>query len=438
MGVKEAPTGYRHAVGYKQTDVGLIPKDWDIRRASQIGNPVRGGSPRPAGDSRYFDGSFIPWLTVAALTNIPSSRLVVTGTATCLTEEGALRSRTLFPGTLIIANSGATLGVAKVLGIKCCANDGIAAILSLDKSVSVQYLAHFINTKTNYLREVVATGNGQPNLNTELIGNFQFPFPPTRGEQEAIAEALNDSDALIESLEQFIAKKRQIKRGAMQDLLTGNKRLPGFSDAWKSRPLGELFDFSGGYSASRDQLSSEGHYYLHYGDIHGSSKSFIDVGAESQIIPRLDIPLKRIGRLSLLEDGDVVFVDASEDDEGTSKHLVIVNTDNAPFISGLHTIVAKSKTAELDHGYQRHCFQTADVKQQFRFFAVGTKVSGISKSNIGRITLSVPSIPEQTAIATVLNDMDAEITALGTKLSKALHLKQGMMQVLLTGKIRLI
>ncbi len=154
MEVREASVDYlatadlRVPVGYKQTEVGVIPEDWEVKPANQIGTPVRGGSPRPAGDPRYFNGTFIPWLTVAALTNIPASRLVVSETETCLTEEGSLHSRTLLPGTLIIANSGATLGVAKILGIKCCANDGIAALLNLSKKCSTQYLVHFFNTKT--------------------------------------------------------------------------------------------------------------------------------------------------------------------------------------------------------------------------------------------------------------------------------------------------
>lgn len=424
--------------GYKQTEVGVIPEDWAVKPLNNIGTPVRGGSPRPAGDSRYFNGSFIPWLTVAALTNIPISQLVVSETASFLTEEGSLHSRTLTPRTLIIANSGATLGVAKILGIKCCANDGIAALLNLGKNVSPLYLAHFINTRTNYLREVVATGNGQPNLNTELIGNFNIPLPSTLAEQEAISQALTDTDALIESLEQLIAKKRQIKQGAMQELLTGKRRLPGFSGEWETKLLDNFFEFSGGLSASRDQLSTEGYCYLHYGDIHTSNKNFIDVKLEKQDIPKLAIPLKKVSSSSLLETGDVVFVDASEDDEGASKHVVVFNEDKIPFISGLHTIVAKSKTNELDYHYRRYCFQNRDIKEQFRFFAVGTKVTGISKTNITKITLSIPPIPEQAAIATIISDMDAEITALEEKLSKTRQIKQGMMQELLTGRIRLV
>ena len=116
--------------GYKQTEVGVIPEDWEVKQLGEISTVVRGGSPRPAGDPKYFNGSFIPWLTVAALTNIPDSQIHVRETVGYLTEKGSKHSRTLEKDTLIIANSGATLGVAKILSIRCCANDGVAALLN--------------------------------------------------------------------------------------------------------------------------------------------------------------------------------------------------------------------------------------------------------------------------------------------------------------------
>lgn len=261
---------------------------------------------------------------------------------------------------------------------------------------------------------------------------------PEPAEQEVIAEVLSDVDALLESLEQLVAKKRQLKQGAMQNLLTGKRRLPGFRGEWGLKVLGELFSFSGGFSASRAQLSSSGYCYLHYGDIHLSAKPFIDIRSECQDIPKLNVPLNKVPSVSLLDDGDVVFVDASEDAKGTSKHIVIVNLEGRPFVSGLHTIVAKSKTDELDHHYRRYCFHTFAIEKQFRFFAVGTKVSGISKTNIAKVILPVPSKPEQSAISTILSEMDAEIRELEAKLAKARQIKQGMMQELLTGRIRLV
>lgn len=286
--------------------------------------------------------------------------------------------------------------------------------------------------------ENAAVGTTMVNLNNGTLSKLAIPLPPTRAEQEAIAEALSDADALIESLEQLLAKKRYVKQGAMQELLTGKKRLPGFSGEWEVKALGSLFNFSGGYSASRDQLSTIGHCYLHYGDIHGATKTYIDTRADYQDIPKLDVPLKRVSPASMLKDGDIVFVDASEDDDGASRHVVIVNRDNIPLISGLHTIVAKSKTGELKHEYRRYCFQTTAIRKQFLFYAVGTKVSGISKSNIQRLLLPIPALLEQAAIAAVLSDMDSEIDALEAKVVKARQIKQGMMQELITGRIRLV
>lgn len=320
--------------------------------------------------------------------------------------------------------------------MKCCANDGIAAVIEA-KAGNSEYVCHYINSITKHLRDVVATGNGQPNLNTTLIRELKIPFP-LESEQRAIASALSDIDSLLTKLDQLITKKRDLKQAAMQQLLTGKTRLPGFSGEWAVKRLGALFKFSGGYSASRDQLSSNGFCYLHYGDIHGAVKTTIDTQADYHDIPKLDVPLKRVSPESLLADGDVVFVDASEDDAGTSKHVVVVNKGGLPFIAGLHTIVAKAKTTELVHEYLRYCFKTEAIRQQFLFYAVGTKVSGISKFNIVKLSLLVPSVPEQTAIATILSDMDTELAALVARREKTRALKQGMMQELLTGRTRLV
>ncbi len=206
---------------------------------------------------------------------------------------------------------------------------------------------------------------------------------------------------------------------------------------WIKKTIGELFDISGGLSASRAQLSDKGFPYLHYGDIHASTKTFIDVSIDDSI-PRLNLPLKKVSKVSLLEDGDVVFVDASEDDEGASRHIVVRNPNNTPFISGLHTIVAKAKTDELINKFREFCFQTSDVKAQFKFFASGTKVVGVNKSNIKDIAICFPkNKDEQCAIATALSDMDAYIEALEKLIAKKQLVKQGAMQELLTGKRRL-
>lgn len=280
--------------------------------------------------------------------------------------------------------------------------------------------------------------SGVPGVNRNDLHEEVVRVPSTRQEEDAIASALDEGDQLTRSLEHLLAKKRAIKQGAMQSLLTGAKRLPGFTAPWEQKTFGQLFAFSGGHSASRDQLSTLGHCYLHYGDIHTSTQTLVDMRQHHATMPKLEVSLADVTPSALLDDGDVVFVDASEDVGGTSKHVVVVNPDRIPLISGLHTIVAKPRGADLDRQYCRFCFQTRAIAKQFRFYAVGTKVLGVSKGNIGKIQMPVPPVLEQAAIAEVLADLDADLDATTAKLDKARAVKQGMMQELLTGRIRLV
>lgn len=420
--------------GYKQTEVGIIPEEWEVSALESVARIIdpqpdhRTPPAAPAGEPYIGISDFIDDRTV----NRDTSRKIVSKAVD--KQQSSFRIR---PGDIIFGKIG-TIGSPKFLPAAPFRFGLSANVLLIQPTIEPYFVMSWLRSNTcqrTITGELHSTSQAAFGINK--MRRVLIPFPH-ESERRAIAEALSDADALIESLEQLLAKKRQLKQGAMQELLTGKKRLPGFSGEWEVKPLDDLFSFSGGFSASRDQLSTEGCCYLHYGDIHTSNKTFVDVRSEYHNIPKLNIPLKKVSAASLLNDGDVVFVDASEDDEGTSKHVVVVNADKTPFISGLHTIVAKSKTNELDHYYQRYCFQTPAVKAQFLFFAVGTKVSGINKTNIAKITLPVPSVPEQTAIAAILSDMDAEIVALESKLAKARQLKQGMMQELLTGRIRLV
>ncbi len=420
--------------GYKQTEVGLIPEDWEVAPLEDFTSFISYGftNPMPTSESGIY---------MITAKDINHGRILF-DTARCTTTEAY---RTLLTaksrprkGDLLLTKDGTLGRLALADDTPLCINQSVA-ILRPNTKAAPRFLKVLLEAPEYQNRMLEdAGGSTIKHIYITIVNRMAVAVPPTKAEQEAIAEALSDADAVIESLEQLLAKKHQLKQGAMQELLTGKRRLPGFNGEWGVKALGDLFNFSGGFTASRDQLSSEGHCYLHYGDIHTSEKTFIDVRAEYQDIPKLGVPLKKVSSASLLNDGDVVFVDASEDDDGTSKHVVITNTDGIPFISGLHTIVAKSKTSELNHQYRRYCFQTSAIRAQFRFFAVGTKVSGISKTNVTKITMPIPSVPEQAAIAAILSDMDIEIEALEAKLAKARQIKQGMMQELLTGRIRLV
>jgi type I restriction enzyme, S subunit len=418
---------------YKQTEVGAIPSDWEVKYLGELGMVVRGGSPRPAGDPRYFNGNYIPWLTVAALTNVPDHQLHIRETFGFLTEEGSKHSRTLESGTLIIANSGATLGVAKLLDITCCANDGIAAIVN-QRHGNKEFLCHYINTQTKRLRDDIATGNGQPNLNTAIIRGIPLPFPGDQ-EQSAIATALGDVDALLSALDARIAKQRDLKTAVMQQLLTGKTRLPGFDGAWETERLGDHVSFIRNGAYSRAEISIEDRTkYLHHGDIHTIADVFLHPKTAS--MPTLaDDKAARLGRLA---DGDVIFVDATEDLVGVGKSVEIANIGDAQVVAGLHTIAARFNKSVLADGFKAYLQFIPAFGKHLRSLAAGTKVFATNRAHIASAEIALPPINEQTAIAEVLSDMDAQLAALEQQRAKTALLKQSMMQELLTGRRRLV
>ncbi|ARD38617.1 restriction endonuclease subunit S [Edwardsiella ictaluri] len=403
--------------GYKQTEVGIIPEDWECKHIGELADVVRGGSPRPAGDARFFNGNFIPWLTVASLTNISPEQIYVVDTATKLTELGSLRSRVLNEDTLIVSNSGATLGVAKILKIKCCANDSVAALVNQRLGNKI-FLAHYINTQTKKLQEQIATGNGQPNLNTDLIRVIPVPFP-CEAEQAAIANVLSDTDALIAGLEQLIAKKQAIKTAAMQQLLTGRTRLSQF--ALRSDGTAK------GYKTSELGQIPEDWEVVPFGNTltirHGKNQKAV-------ASPNGTIPIFATG-------GQIGWADQYL----WNKPSVLI---------GRKGTIDKPRYSDtpfwtVDTLFYSEIKDCADPKFIFYKFCMidwmqyneASGVPSLNASTIERVLASLPLKEEQTAIATILSDMDSELNALEQKLAKARDVKQGMMQQLLTGRIRL-
>lgn len=423
-----------------------IPGDWSNKRFDKICDVVRGGSPRPAGDPRFFNGSFMPWLTVASLTNVPDSQVEVIQTEGYLTEDGAKLSRQLEKGTLILSNSGATLGVAKVLGIRCCANDGIAAFINWkDNEVDRLYAYYFLNTKTKYLRDVVAPGNGQPNLNTELIGIEHIQFPPLP-EQRAIAQALSTWDTAVHKTEQLITQKELRKKWLMQNLLTGKMRIRNDelgmrNDEWKPIRIGDTFKFIKSYSISRDglQYESKGSIFcIHYGDIHAKyNSSFLNFNIQKNIPLLIDEKIA-IDESNYLQEGDIIMADASEDYEGVGAAVEIKNLNGKKAIGGLHTLVLRANKQTISPFFAAYFFASETVRNTLRKYATGTSVYSVTKTQIHNLSFIIPnSLNEQTAIAQVLQSADKEISLLKAKAEKLREQKKGLMQVLLTGKKRL-
>jgi type I restriction enzyme, S subunit len=203
---------------YQETPIGWIPKEWEIVSLGEISDIVRGSTPRPAKDPKYFDGDFIPWITVGELSREDWPYL--NDTRTMLTELGSSFSRILNNGTLVISNSGYGCGVPKILNITGCANDGVAAFLNLNTICDKLFLYYKLYSQIITLRTKVARGNDQPNLNTDMLGEFTIALPSLKEQQKA-AERFWSVDFKIKNEKTLLEKIKLQKSGLMHDLLTG-------------------------------------------------------------------------------------------------------------------------------------------------------------------------------------------------------------------------
>ena len=177
--------------------LGHVPAHWNIRALRTLANVVRGASPRPAGDPELFAGDFMPWVTVAEITKDESPDL--TATSEYLTELGAQASRTFRAGTLLYSNSGATLGVPKLLCMDACANDGVVGFESLAQSLTTDFLYWFLRALTPTIRDLVKQGSGQPNLNTDIVGSIRIGLPPV-DEQAVIVDSIKTTEDAFSTL----------------------------------------------------------------------------------------------------------------------------------------------------------------------------------------------------------------------------------------------
>ncbi len=293
---------------------------------------------------------------------------------------------------------------------------------------SKRFMNFMLNTSKSIgaLRAIAIGTTSVAAIYSRDLVNLLVAVPP-KPEQEAIAEALSDADALIESLQQLIAKKRQIKQGTMQALLTGKQRLPGLHKPWKEGLLGALGDFLKGRGVSRDQAASGDLACVRYGEIYTKHNDYIKV-FNSWISREVASAATR------LVHGDLLFAGSGETKEEIGKCVAFVGSEEA--YGGGDIVILRS--SGNDPKFLGYYLNTAVIRARKASKGQGDAVVHISAEALGSIEIEIPELEEQTAIATILTDMDTELAELETRLAKTRALKQGMMQALLTGRIRLV
>lgn len=411
--------------GYKMTDVGVIPEDWEVKNVSEsclikarIGwQGLKKSEYMSSGDyllitGTDFDNGQVNWKSCAYVSKARYE------------QDSNIKIR---PQDILISKDG-TIGKVAYLGMIPKAgtlNSGIFVIRANDRKIDQVFLSKIFMSFyfEEFLNRLVA-GSTINHLYQKDFVKFCFPLPNSE-EQTAIATALSDVDSLISALTKKIEKKKAIKQGLMQQLLTGKKRLSGFNDKWKSMLLGDIAEVKDGTHQTPQYVKSGGKPFYSVENVTADDfKNVKHISLEEHKaltsnyrMEKGDVLMTRIGSI-----GCCKYVDWDVDASFyVSLALLKINEKyDSKFISYLSNIKSFKEEVMLNS----------------LVFAIPQKI------NLGNISLIKVYIPtskaEQTAISNILSDCDSEIAALEEKRDKYKEIKQGMMQQLLTGKIRLI
>jgi len=415
--------------GYKQTDIGVVPREWEVCCLQDIcketitygivqcGPHIRNG---------------VPYVRVSDMDKPQLDVEQMLRTSPAIAARFS-RSR-VQEGDLIYALRGRLGEVRKVGSDVSGANltQGTARLSPGESVVSDYFQWAMRSSRVVRQAEIEAKGTTFREITLADLRRIRIPIPP-HPEQHAIATALSDVDLLLEGVTRLIAKKRDIKQAAMQQLLTGQTRLPGFHREWEAKRLGDHVTFLRNGVNARAELTLDGRVkYLHYGDVHACTSVVVAPDA----LPSL--PSEKATTLDRLRDGDLIFADASEDLTGVSKSVEMCCVGSTAVVAGLHTIAARFDKNVLADGFKAYLQFSPLFASRLRRLAAGTKVYATNRAHIASVEMYLPGVDEQIAIASVFNDMNAEIEALEARRAKTRALKQAMMQELLTGRTRLV
>lgn len=411
---------------YKHTEIGTIPEDWEVREIGQEIDLITGF---PFKSEGYVKNG----IRLLRCSNVKRGKIdwnyEITQYWSKITAD--LRKYILQEGDIVIAMDGSLVGksFARLTNkdVPSLLLQRVARIRS--KKIYEGYLKEFICSQyfTKYCDEV-KTSSAIPHISPKDIREFKIPLPPL-AEQKAIATALSDIDALLENIKHLITKKKAIKKGTMQQLLTGKKRLDGFTDNWEVKKLGDLGKTYSGLTGKTKIDFENGNFpYITFLNVLNNVK--IDTTIFQFVnIKKGDIQNKA-------HKGDLFFNTSSETPEQVGMCAFLSEEINNLYLNSFCFGYRLNQNAKCNGLFLSYYINSNLGRRIFESLAQGATRYNLSKSNFNKVKIFIPTLKEQTAIAEILSDMDAEIEALENQLAKYENLKQAMMQELLTGKTR--
>jgi type I restriction enzyme, S subunit len=404
--------------GYKQTEVGVIPEDWDYRSLRDIVDFTNG---QPHEQDVTPSGHYF----LVTLDSID-----INGSLKKKHKETDVWDDSLKKNDLVAVLSDLAHG--NLLGLCDLIPEDGKYVLNqrmgrLRRKIDADplFLKLQINGSQSHFK-ARGQGTSQRHVYKRDFDALVIPFP-LPCEQRTIAAALSDVDGLLEGLDQLIAKKRDLKQAAMQQLLTGQTRLPGYHGEWEETTLRELGQFLKGSGVRKDQTRSGNLACVRYGELY-TRHNYVIHDFNSWISPEVASSAVR------LRKGDILFAGSGETKEEIGKCAAFISDIEA--YAGGDIVILRPHDA--DAVFLGYFLNTESINRQKASRGQGDAVVHISSSSLGAIRCRIPKPPEQIAIAEVLTEMDMELAALEQRRDKTRAVKQGMMQQLLTGRIRLV
>lgn len=402
--------------GYKKTEVGVIPEDWEVRKIGEIAEITMGQSP----DSKFYNCQNIGMPLIQGKADINNRKTLIRNYTSQITKI-ALKDD-------IIMTVRAPVGYIGKATVDCCIGRGVCSIRYKNN-----FLYHYLIYIENSWNKL-SKGSTFDSVNSTEVKELKLKLPRNIEEQQAIAEALSDVDSLIASLEKLINKKQKIKQGTMQELLTGKKRLPGFTGEWGKIHLGEIGKCIRGvsYNADKDLELFERENTVRL----LRSNNILNNSIVNQDL--LYVKYYRVRPQQVLKNNDIVICMANGSKELVGKAGVFKNKDKYRYTFGAFMGAFRSDSSIISKDFVAYYFETNGYRNQINLLFSGSSINNLKPSDIESICICLPTLEEQQAIAQILSDMDSEIEALQKKLEKYKAIKQGMMEELLTGRIRLV
>lgn len=396
-----------------------IPEGWNIKKLGNVIDTFSGGTPL-AGKSIYYENGKIPF--------IRSGEIYQNYTELFITEKGLQESsaKMVNKGDLLFALYGANSGEIAISQIEGAINQAILCIRP--KEDNVHYLKNsLILLKDRILHKYLQGGQG--NLSLEIVKSLKLLFPPLP-EQEKIAEILGTWDEAIEKLSGLIEQKKLLKKGLMQKLLTGQTRLPGFSQPWKEVKLGDIGTTYTGLSGKNKDNFGRGSYFIPYMNIYQNNR----INPQQLELVEIDAGEKQ----NTAKYGDIFFTTSSETPEEVGfASVLLFNPKQNIYLNSFCFGYRLNNFKSLLPEYASFLFRSTQTRKIMYQLAQGATRFNLSKNELMKEKIYIPSdISEQQAIADVLSTADDEINLLNQKLEALKEQKKGLMQQLLTGQIR--